>query len=199
MKFLKVIGISFLPLMLGVAALLCSQNKLFAQEQRDEAKPQPQEEARPEPNRPAQDEPKAARPGDARPAEQNEDKPVRNDKPIKQDDKSAHQDDKSSQQMDRNGQTDRNAPSEKDQHSAGNRIPDDKFRSHFGRQHTFKVRVANGGGRPNFQYGGYTFTLVDAWPADWAYSDDCYVDYVDGEYFLFDLAHPGIRIAVIVL
>lgn len=31
------------------------------------------------------------------------------------------------------------------------------------------------------------------------HADDCYVDYIDGEYFLFDLLHPGVRIALIVL
>jgi hypothetical protein len=54
-------------------------------------------------------------------------------------------------------------------------------------------------GQPRFQYSGYWFALVDAWPADWAYTDDCYIDYVDGEYFLFDLLHPGIRVAVFVV
>ena len=36
-------------------------------------------------------------------------------------------------------------------------------------------------------------------PAEWTYDDDCYVDYVDGEYFLFDLRHPGVRIALMVV
>ncbi len=54
-------------------------------------------------------------------------------------------------------------------------------------------------GRPRFQYGGYWFALVDAWPEDWAYPDDCYIDYIDDEYFLFDLLHPGVRIAVFVV
>jgi hypothetical protein len=54
-------------------------------------------------------------------------------------------------------------------------------------------------GQLQFQYGGYTFELVDAWPGDWAYTDDCYIDYVDGEYFLFDLLHPGVRIALFVV
>lgn len=79
------------------------------------------------------------------------------------------------------------------------RIPDDKFRSHFGRQHTFVVnRITVVEGQPRFQYSGYWFTL-DGWPTGWAYSDDCYVDYIDGEYFLFDLLHPGVRIAIIVV
>jgi hypothetical protein len=54
-------------------------------------------------------------------------------------------------------------------------------------------------GQPRFQYGGYSFALVDAWPADWTYTDDCYIDYIDGEYFLFDLRHPGMRIALFVV
>jgi hypothetical protein len=41
--------------------------------------------------------------------------------------------------------------------------------------------------------------FVDAWPAGWGYTDDCYIDYVDGEYFLFDVLHPGVRNAVTVV
>lgn len=83
----------------------------------------------------------------------------------------------------------------------GQRIPDDKFREHFGREHHFHVdraRIVNQS-QPIIVYGGYSFELVDAWPADWSYDDDCYIDYVDDGYYLFDLVHPGIRIAVIVL
>jgi hypothetical protein len=79
------------------------------------------------------------------------------------------------------------------------RIPDDRFRANFGREHSFRVpRPEVVSGRPQFQYGGYSFVLVDAWPADWAYSDDCYIDYIDGEYFLIDLRHPGVRLALTV-
>ena len=87
------------------------------------------------------------------------------------------------------------------EHPAGKsvRIPDDKFRASFGRQHTVVIRrpviVV---GRPRFQYSGYWFEIVDPWPAEWAYTDDCYVDYVDGEYFLFNVLHPGVRIALFV-
>ena len=82
----------------------------------------------------------------------------------------------------------------------GQRIPDDKFRSHFGRQHTFKVqKTVIVEGQPRFQYGGYWFALSNPWPGDWAYTDDCYIDYIDGEYVLIDLLHPGTQIAVIVV
>ncbi len=90
------------------------------------------------------------------------------------------------------------------QHRAGDhgrRIPDDQFRSHFGRQHTFHVerqQIVNVS-QPVVVYRGYSFQLIDAWPSDWSYDDDCYVDDVDGEYFLYDVMHPGIRIAVFVI
>jgi len=83
---------------------------------------------------------------------------------------------------------------------AGARIPDDKFRAHFGREHHFRVSHPTVvSGQPRFEYGGYSFVIVDAWPAGWAYEDDCYIDYVDGEYLLFDLIHPGMSIVVTVV
>ena len=81
----------------------------------------------------------------------------------------------------------------------GGHIPDDKFRSNFGRGHTFHVsRPVIVNNQPTFSYGGYSFIMVDAWPVGWAYTDDCYVDYIDGEYFLFDVLHPGVRVALFV-
>lgn len=82
----------------------------------------------------------------------------------------------------------------------GRRIPDDQFRSHFGREHHFHVdrsRIVNVS-QPVVVYGGYSWQLVDTWPADWSYDDDCYIDDIDGEYFLYDVLHPGIRIAVFI-
>jgi hypothetical protein len=198
MKLARVVSTSVLSLLLGFTVLICTQSRLYAQEQRDEAKPQ-QEQPRPEAAQPAQDETKPSRAEDAKPAEQSE------DKAVKQEDKNGKQDsnkkednnvkqDNNSKQMERGAQM-----GGKNERTAGTRIPDDKFRSHFGRQHTFAVHVNRVAGQPRFTYGGYTFQIVDAWPADWAYTDDCYVDYIDGEYFLFDLAHPGVRIAIMVL
>jgi hypothetical protein len=80
------------------------------------------------------------------------------------------------------------------------RIDDEHFRAHFGHDHHFAIRhVTIVGGRPHFAYGGYNFEIVDVWPHGWAYTDNCYIDYVDGGYFLFNLAHPGIRISLTVL
>lgn len=82
----------------------------------------------------------------------------------------------------------------------GRRIPDDQFRTHFGREHHFHVQreqIVNVS-QPVVVYGGYSWQLVEPWPSDWSYDDDCYIDEVDGEYFLVDVLHPGIRIAVFI-
>jgi hypothetical protein len=80
------------------------------------------------------------------------------------------------------------------------RIDDAHFRERFGHDHHFAIRhVVVVGGRPHFAYGGYNFEIADAWPHEWSYRDDCYIDYVDGGYFLFNMRHPGVRIAVTVL
>jgi hypothetical protein len=184
------VSTSVLSLLFGATTLI------YAQDQRDEAK-NPQQETRPEASKPAQDEP-SARQGEAKPAEQSEDKPVRGeDKPAKQE-PAKQENAKPSTQPGEAGQSTHHAQRSADHHGA--RIPDDKFRAQFGRQHTFKVnRTTTAQGQPSFQYGGYTFVIVDAWPAGWAYTDDCYIDYVDGEYFLFDLLHSGVGVAIIVV
>jgi hypothetical protein len=89
----------------------------------------------------------------------------------------------------------------------GRHIPDDRFRASFGRQHTFHLQhgASRGGGGvqggegQRFQYGGYWFEYTEAWPGDWSYDDDFYIDYVDDDYYLYDERHPGIRILVIVV
>jgi hypothetical protein len=151
----------------------------YAQDQRDEAKPSQQE----------------TRQGEAKPAEQSEDKPARSeDKPARQENA------KPSRQSGEAEHSTQHAQQSADHRGARARIPDDKFRAQFGRQHTFKMnRTTTAQGQPGFQYGGYSFAIVDAWPADWSYTDECYVDYIDGEYFLFDLLHPGVGVAIVVV
>src|SRR5262249_36434351 len=101
---------------------------------------------------------------------------------------------------DQKDQTRAAAGSEHGTQKKDQRMPDEKLRSSFGHQHHFKVSqpviVEN---RPRIQVSGFWFEFVDPWPVDWAYSDDCYIDFIDGEYFLFDLMHPGVRIAVVVV
>jgi DNA mismatch repair ATPase MutL len=83
----------------------------------------------------------------------------------------------------------------------GQRIPEEKFRVSFGREHHFHVeraRIINQS-QPQFVYSGYTFELANPWPAEWAFDDDCYIEYVDDDYYLIDTFHPGIRILVFVI
>ncbi len=184
-----VLSTSALSLLLTTTALV------YAQEQRED--PKPAEEARPEAVRPAPDEMKSPKQDEAKPQKQ-EDQQQDRDKiqNNKEDNKSAAKDAAKEEKRDSKSAEQGRA----DANRGGGRIPDDKFRAHFGRQHTFKVqRSTIVGGQPRFQSGGYSFTLVDAWPAGWAYTDDCYVDYVDGEYFLFDVLHPGVRVALVVV
>jgi hypothetical protein len=82
----------------------------------------------------------------------------------------------------------------------GGRIPEDRFRANFGRQHTFQIgHPVIVGGTPRFQYGGYWFVIVQPWPVDWAYTDVVYVDYIDGGYYLLSPVHPGVQISINVI
>jgi hypothetical protein len=194
MRALRFLNLAILSILVGSAA------SVYAQEEKpQEDKPARQEEAKPEPK---QEEAKPSRQEEAKPSKQD-----KQDKQMeKQDQKRGEQQSHEQQMPDRQEHPDmkdnRTGQRQAENGHAGGKgghIPDDKFRSHFGQGHHFKARGVIVAGRPQFQYGGYNFELVDAWPADWAYTDDCYIDYIDGEYFLFDLAHPGVRLAVFVV
>jgi hypothetical protein len=80
------------------------------------------------------------------------------------------------------------------------RIPDDRFRSHFGREHHFHMgNPAMVGGYSRFQYGGFWFGFVEPWPDGWYYTDDFYIDYVDGGYYMYNPYYPGARFAITVV
>lgn len=82
----------------------------------------------------------------------------------------------------------------------GRRIPDDRFRARFGRQHAFRInRPVMVSGAARFQYGGYWFGFVDPWPVGWYYTDQVYVDYIDGGYYLLSPVHPGVQISISVV
>jgi hypothetical protein len=75
------------------------------------------------------------------------------------------------------------------------RIPDDRFRASFGREHRFRVGHFD---NRRFQYGGYWFSFNEGWPVGWAYTDDFYIDFIDGQYYLIDLSHPGVQLLLVV-
>jgi hypothetical protein len=85
----------------------------------------------------------------------------------------------------------------------GYRVPDARFRGHFGSNHVFLIRglpFMVVGGFPRFQYNGYWLSVVDPWPQqwgnDWYDNDQVYVDYSDGGYYLYNRSYPGVGIAV---
>lgn len=184
-------GAGLLGVMLGTSGVVKAQEPAREdarqEQQKDEAKP----EARPESAKPQQDEAKP--PKEQAPAKAEEAKPSKNDK----------QDQKQSGEM--RGAQDHPMQNNGGDHAmrasgqGGQKIPDDKFRAQFGRQHTFRVQTTVVQGQPRFQYGGYWFSLANPWPGDWAYTDECYIDYINGEYVLIDLLHPGVEIPVIVV
>lgn len=201
--------IAQLARMFTLCCLLATTGWIYAQDKPDETKPS--EEKRPEATKPAPNDAKSPRADEAKPEKQNDNN--RDEKAVQQEDKMKQQNDAARQQDDKNkGQNDARPAAQENssgqsgrnvQASGGQRgghIPDDKFRGSFGREHHFVIHQATTvQGQPGFQYGGYSFILADGWPAGWAYTDDCYVDYIDGEYFLFDLLHPGVRVALIVV
>ena len=183
------LGAGLLGLLLGTCGVMT------AQDGHDEAKPQQQEE-------PKQDEAKPPRqqnePREAKPSREQEQPKAQEAKPSN----NQKQDEKQNGEMRSGKEQDhaaQNNGAARASEQRGQRIPDDKFRSNFGRQHTFRVRTQVVEGQPRFQYSGYWFALATPWPGDWDYADDCYVDYIDGEYVLIDLRHPGVQLALIVV
>ena len=77
------------------------------------------------------------------------------------------------------------------------RIPNEHFRSHFGREHEFHVRRAGLiGPSPLIRVGGIGFRLRSAWPMGWVDADPLYIDYTGGGYFLCNRMYPRVRVPV---
>jgi hypothetical protein len=170
MKLVVVISTAVLSLTLGAAAPAHAQ-----QDQHDQ-----QEEKK---VRPSQDEKKA-----------------QPDKPVKPEEKGAQQPEKNAKPEERNAKQPQKEgkPGEPAQRAGGNRngrIPDDRYKANFGREHTFHVSQGDYGNR-RFQYGGYSFGFVGAWPTNWLYTQNVYVIDIDGVYYLCNPMYPGVNIVL---
>lgn len=179
MKVLGITSTAVLFLLLAVAAPAWAQEQ-HEQEQKD--KPAQQEEKKAQPEKSAKPAPKSAVQPDknAKPQQQKAQQPEKNAKP---EGKSAQQNTKQAQ------------PEKQAQHAGGGRIPDDRFKANFGRQHTFRVSQGDYGNH-RFQYGGYSFGFVDAWPGNWLYTQDVYVVEINGVYYLCNPMYPGVNLAL---
>jgi hypothetical protein len=174
MKLVGAISTAVLSLTLGIAAPAYAQQEQHDQQEEQKAKPA-QDEKQTQPIKSAQQEekPAAQQEKDAKPAEQN-----------------AKQKDKDARPAEKNAQP--------EQHAAGNRggqIPADKFKSNFGQQHSFRVTQADYSSH-RFQYGGYSFGFVDAWPSNWLYTQNVYVIEINGVYYLCNASFPGVNLAL---
>jgi hypothetical protein len=85
----------------------------------------------------------------------------------------------------------------------GYRIPHDRYIVYFGPEHRFRVHTLPllvVEDHPRFQYRGCWFTLVDPWPEYWSPSwyetDDVYVKYVHDGYYMYNVRHPRVGIAI---
>ena len=176
MKLVGILGTAVLSLTLGAVAPAYAQQEDHPQ----------QEEKKAQQDKPAQEEKHA----------QQEDKKMQQDKPAQQEEKHAQQEEKKIQQ-EKPAQRDEQHEQQAQRTGGHGRIPDDRFRANFGREHVFIInRPVIVEGQPRFQYGGYWFGFGQPWPVGWFYTDNVYVDYVDGGYYLYNPVHPGIRIVV---
>jgi hypothetical protein len=108
--------------------------------------------------------------------------------------------DKAKPDAERPGQPDARASPERNARhgnsASARRIPDDRYRAGFGREHHF--RIARRGGQ-RFEYGGYAFEFVAAWPSGWSDDDEYYIVLDGDDYYLVDVVHPELRIMVIIV
>lgn len=81
--------------------------------------------------------------------------------------------------------------------NGGRRLDDREFRGSFGGEHRFRPGWI-GGGYNEFIFGGYTFGLLETWPIGWAYTDEVYVEDLDGGYVMVNPLYPGITVGLVI-
>jgi hypothetical protein len=127
--------------------------------------------------------------------EEQKDKPAEKkaqpEKPAKQEEKNAKPEEKNAKQEQQRAPEAK--PEKQEQRAGGGRIPDDRYKASFGQGHTFRVNQGDYSNR-RFQYGGYSFGFVGAWPSNWLYTQNVYVVDIDGVYYLCNPMYPGVNI-----
>ena len=177
MKLVGVISTAVLSLALGAAAPAYAQQEQRDQQEEQKAKPaQDEKKAQPEKSTKQEEKPAAQQEKNTKPEEKN----------AKQEDKNAKPAEKTAQQA---------QPGKQAQQAGGGRIPADRFKANFGREHTFHVSQGDYSNH-RFQYGGYSFGFVDAWPGNWLCTQDVYVIEINGVYYLCNPMYPGVNITL---
>jgi hypothetical protein len=172
MKFLHAAAFAVVLSLASVPVLYAQepdQDKEKPKQQDEEKKKQPSDKGKHKPDDRAN--PKS-QPDKDKPARETE----RCDPPQRQDDRARH-DDRSANR------------------GGGHRIPDERFRANFGTEHHFHVARRND---RHFEYSGYAFEYVDAWPADWS-DDDVYIVLIGDDYYLVNVRHSEVRLRLILV
>jgi len=179
MKLAGIIGTAVLSLTLGAAAPVYAQEEHPQQDEHSQ-----QEEKKAQPEKPAQEQKQA----------QQEEKKAQQEKPAQQEEKKAQQEEKKPQQEKPAMQHEQQA-----QRAGGNqgRIPDDRYKANFGREHTFRVSQGDFNNH-RFQYGGYWFGFAAPWPNNWLYTQEVFVVDIGGVYYLCNPMYPGVNVELIV-
>lgn len=189
--FLNTFAIAAVSLFLCAAAPARPFQEPEKDKQQEPEKQKPEEQPKPEKERSADAERKPQQQEEKKPDEERKPEPNRQPQENQQErDRAAHQDNSRQEHPESNGKL-----TERTGRHNSFRIPDDRFRAGFGSGHRFHVRR----GEREFGFGGFRFEFVDPWPAAWSYDDDCYIEFIDGEYYLVDAVHPGVRVLVIVV
>jgi cell division protein FtsN len=168
MKLIGAISTAVLSLSLGIGIPAYAQQDQHDQQEENKDKPAQENEKKAQPEKPAKQE--AAKPEAAKPEEKNN----------KPEERTAQAQAK---------------PEQNAQHAPAGRIPADRYKANFGREHSFRVSQADYSNH-RFQYGGYSFGFVDAWPSNWLYTQDVYVVEINGVYYLCNASYPGVNLAL---
>jgi hypothetical protein len=191
MKPVKLISMTVLALFLGITA-----SSVYAQEEKH-----PDDQAQP-----AKQDKQAAKPADnaAKPAKQAAKPDEHANAPAKQQQTKAEdrtqEQAHATQQVHESQSTRVTVNKNVTVVNGERRIPDATYSASFGREHTFSVNnITVIGGQPRFQYGGFWLGLGVPWPVAWAYADPVYVEFVDGQYYLYNTRHEGVRLEIVLL
>lgn len=169
MKRIRILTTALLSLSLAGVIPAYAQEQHEQEEQKE--KPAEQKEKKSEPD-------KAARPEERGAPKENNARPEAN---------------RARQQDEKPKPEERNAQQRPAAQPHGGRIPADRYRANFGREHTFRVSQGDYGNR-RFQYGGYWFGFAGAWPSNWLYTQDVFVVEIDGVYYLCNPNYPGVNV-----
>jgi hypothetical protein len=208
MKRFTVLSTAALLLLLGSSASAYARQEQHEEESKPEnkpaAKPAKQEESKPVKQEAAkpekQQEAKPAKQEDPKSAKQEAAKPEKQQAAKGQPEQAKSNNQQHAQRTPAEEQKQRAVPALRLSARGSARIPDDRFRANFGREHVFVIsQPVMVGGYSRFQYGGFWFGFVQPWPVGWYYTDDVYVDYIDGGYYLYNPYYPDARVSISVV